>query len=186
MGRRVAVHGADDHLHLTADALCIFRSVAHDRHGTDALAIKTHVLGITLAKDQLKPRIHEQTHSRSILVQVPTGKTLVGAIEQRQQVLLLNNLEYGLPLLRLGVNSRGVVSASMKKHDAPVRCSLEVSAHTLKVKTTSFWIIVTVTHNWDASVGEDLFVVAPSRIRQKYCCVLVESCKELPGNTKSA
>ena len=97
----------------------------------------------------------------SILVNVATGKALVGHIEESKVVHLLGDLGEFLPLLSGRVDTRGVVSASVQEEDAALGGGLHIGNHAVKVEANGVLVVVAVLLNLEAGVGEDGLVVGP-------------------------
>eukprot|EP01050_Picozoa_sp_SAG11_P001406 SAG11_NODE_61_length_19011_cov_49.624048_5_plen_79_part_00 len=71
------------------------------------------------------------------LVEVAAGVALIGAVEERNCLPLLDDGSKCLPLLLRRVDTRGVMGTGMQQHDA-TRCHLrQVLAHALKVQALS-------------------------------------------------
>lgn len=101
------------------------------------------------------------TDSEGVLVGVATGKALVGHVEERKVILLLDDIRDLLPLLLAGVDTSRVVSTSVEEEGAAVRSSLHIGEKTLKVKTNGVLVVVAVLLDLKTGVVEDGLVVSP-------------------------
>lgn len=120
-----------------------------------------HVLGERLAEGNVVALLNEVTDSEGILVGVTAGKALVGHVEEGEVALLLDDIRDLLPLLLAGVNTSGVVGASVEEEDAAVGGSLDISNQTLKVEADGALVVVAVLLNLETGVVEDGLVVSP-------------------------
>lgn len=99
--------------------------------------------------------------SESILVSVTTGEALVSHVEEGKVSLSLDGLRDLLPLLLGGINTSGVVRASVEQEDAALGSGLDISDHALKVEADGLLVVVAVLLNLQTGVEEDSLVVRP-------------------------
>lgn len=145
-----------------------------------------HVLGEGLAQSDVVALLNEVADSKSILVGVTAGKTLVGHVEEGKVLLLLDDIRDLLPLLLGGINTSRVVGASVEKEDTALRGSLDVSNHTLEVETDGLLVVVAVLLDLKTGVVEDGFVVGPRRLRDVDLLLTREELgEESSSNTES-
>ena len=140
---------------------------------TDQLLVSTfrylysyHVLGETLAEGNVVALAHEMPGGKSILVSIAASEALVGHIEEGKVALLLHHIADLAPLLLGGVDTGGVVGASVEKDDAVLRGGLDVGNQTLEVETNGVLVVVAVLLNLQTGVLEDSVVVGPARVRE--------------------
>lgn len=109
------------------------------------------------------PLLYKVADGKGVLVNVATGESLVGHVEEGKVALLLGDLGELLPLLLRRVDTGGVVSAGVEKEDAALGGGLDISDHALKVEANGVLVVVAVLLDLEASVGEDGLVVGPGR-----------------------
>lgn len=123
--------------------------------------------------------LNKVADGKGILVNVATGKALVGHVEESKVVHLLGDLGKLLPLLGGRVNAGRVVSASVQEEDAALGGGLHVGNHALKVEANSILVVVAVLLDLEAGVGEDGLVVGPRGGRDENLLVTgVEALEE--------
>lgn len=132
--------------------------------GTSTLTIETKVLGETLSDEELEALLDEVIDSPSILSKVTRGKTLVSAVEEGEVVLLAHKGSNLLPLLLSGINTSGVVRASMENEDGALRSILESGLQAIEIEALGVFVEVGVCGNVEADILEDLVVVDPGRV----------------------
>jgi hypothetical protein len=146
-----------------------------------------HILGKALAQSNVVALLNKVARSKSILVGVTRGETLVGHVEESKVALLLDNIADLAPLLLAGVNTRWVVSASVQQDNAVLGGSLQVSNETVKVETDGVLVVVTVCTNLQTRVLEDRVVVGPAGSGQvELFCVRIEALEESTANSEGA
>ncbi|OAQ97853.1 hypothetical protein LLEC1_00024 [Akanthomyces lecanii] len=164
---RVRVDGANDDLELGVDALLLGGVLADNGKGTNTLTIETlrydvsesdessaanqipyHVLGEGLAQGNIVALLDKVADSKGVLVNVATGKSLIGHVEEGKVALLLGDLGELLPLLLRWVDTGGV-------EDAALGGGLDVGDHALKIEANGVLVVVAVLLDLEASVGED-------------------------------
>jgi hypothetical protein len=94
--------------------------------------------------------LDEVANGEGILVSVTTGEALVGHIEEGVVAVLLDNVTQSAPLVLGGVDTSGVVSASMEKDNAALGHVLDVLDHTLEIKTDGVLVVVSVLLDLEA------------------------------------
>lgn len=132
--------------------------------GTGTFTIETEVLGKRLSNEELETLLNEVVDSPSILSEVTRGKTLVSTVEEGEVVLLLDENGNLLPLLLGGINTSGVVRASVEHEDGALRSLLESRLQALKIEALGVLVEVGVCGNIETDVLEDLVVVDPGRV----------------------
>ena len=128
---------------------------------TGTLTIQTHDLGKGLGNDHLEALIDEKAQSEGISVKGTGSEALIGGIEERIELSAFANFSNLTPLCLSGVDTGGVVGASVEE-DAGTWCSsIQVSKHAVDIKSLGCLVEVSVLTDIDASAGEDLVMVAP-------------------------
>lgn len=94
--------------------------------------------------------LDEVADGESVLVSVTTGKALVGHVEEGVVAVLLDNVAQSAPLVLGGVDTSGVVRASVEKDNAALGHVLDVLNHTLKVETDGVLVVVAVLLDLEA------------------------------------
>jgi len=89
--------------------------------GTDTFTVQTSVLGETLADQQWDTPIDELPDCPSIVVQIATGETLIGAVKEGVVALLQNHICNLTPLFPSRIYTGWVVSAGVEQKDRAVR-----------------------------------------------------------------
>ena len=105
--------------------------------------------------------LYEVAERESILVGITAGETLVGHVEQREVTAVANGSLNVLPLLNSGVNTGGVVRASVQQENRVLRSILDIRNQSLNVKTDGLLVVVTVSLHIKVAVVEDRAVVRP-------------------------
>lgn len=113
----VGVHGADNDLDLGVDASLLLSRGSDEGEGTGTLTVETHVLGEGLGEGNQVTILDELAEGIGILVSGAGGETLVGHVEEGKVASLLDNLGKLVPLSLGGVDTGGVVSASVHQDD---------------------------------------------------------------------
>jgi hypothetical protein len=108
--------------------------------------------------------LDEVADGESILVRVSTGKALIGHVEEGVVTILLDDIAQSTPLLLGGVDTSGVVCASVKQDNAALGHLLNVLDHTLKVEPDGVLVVVTVFLDLETRVLEDGVVVCPAGV----------------------
>jgi hypothetical protein len=177
---RVGVQGAHEDFHLRVDALGFFGGGGHDGEGADALAVEAlegvlvwlgifkfrsvysyHVLGEGLSQAGLVALLNEVAERESVLVGVAGSEALVSHVEEGVVVARLDGVADLLPLLLGGVNTSGVVCASVEQDNAALGHGLDVGNHAVEVKADGVLVVVAVLLDLETAVGEDGLVVGP-------------------------
>lgn len=114
MHGRVRVHRTDQDLELGERALGFFLAAGDERESSGTFPIKPHVLGVALRQPDLMAVLDEKANGEGIAVNGTAGEALVSHVEEREEILLLDERRQFLPLLRRRVNARWVVCARMK------------------------------------------------------------------------
>lgn len=131
--------------------------------------------------------LDEVAESESVLVGVTTGETLVSHVEEWVVATLLYNVADGPPLLLSGVNTGGVVCASVQEDDAALGHLLDVLNHALKVEANGVLVVVSVLLHLQSRVLEHGIVVSPAGGGDvDGLCARVESLEEGTAYSQSA
>jgi len=125
IGRRIRVHGADDDLELAVDASLLFGIGSYKGEGTNALAVKSHVLSERLGDGYLVSLGHKVAHGKGITTGRARGEALVGHVEEGEELLLLNDVGDFNPLGLGRVDTCGVVCAGMEENNSALRSRLQ-------------------------------------------------------------
>jgi DNA-binding IclR family transcriptional regulator len=115
-GRRRVV-GSNQKFNLRHHAASVFFVVAHDMEGTSTLTIESHNLSERLSDDHLEALVEEVSETVSICIEESGSEALVGSVEEGEKLLLLTDIGDLSPLFLSGVNSSGVMGASVEEHN---------------------------------------------------------------------
>ncbi len=102
-------------LDLGEDSLAGVFATGHEVQGADSLSVQTHVLGEGLGDYHLEPLLQEVPDRPGVFLEVSSGESLVGGVEEGNEVVLLHDVGNLFPLLLSWVDSSGVVSAGVKQ-----------------------------------------------------------------------
>lgn len=80
-------------------------------------AYLTHVFGVALGQCELMTLLGEQAHGEGVLVDVTAGESLVGKIEEWEQVTLLDQCRQLSPLLWFWINTGWIVGTGVQQDD---------------------------------------------------------------------
>jgi len=105
--------------------------------------------------------LDEVAKSKGILVSVTTGESLVCHVEEGVVATLLHSVTDGPPLLLGGINTSGVVCASVQQDDAVLGHLLDVLNHALEVEANGVLVVISVLLHLQAGIVEDCIVVGP-------------------------
>lgn len=133
--------------------------------GTNSFTVETHILSQRLSDQHLEAFFKEDVDRLSISAEVTSGETLVGAIEEWEQLLSLYELSKDSPLFGSGVNTSWVVSADVEKDDRAWLGGFEGLAHAIEVKHLSFGVKVRVFLVGKASFFDNGEMVSPGGVR---------------------
>lgn len=156
---------------------------------SDTLVVESKVLGERLGNAELESLLYEVTNSPGILVKRSRGESLVGTVEEGEELLLSHDVGDLLPLLVGGIDTGGVVSASVENKNAALVGITESIGEALKVETASSGVVVRVVGSGKSDVFEDLHVVSPSRVGEVNLLVLgpgVEFREELGSGVQGS
>mmetsp|Transcript_51938 Transcript_51938/g.110352 ORF Transcript_51938/g.110352 Transcript_51938/m.110352 type:complete len:276 (-) Transcript_51938:408-1235(-) len=157
----IGVTRPDVHLELAEHPLRLLGAVCHDRQRPNPLTIQSEVFGEALDEGDPVPVLDEHSDGGGVLPGVARRKSLVGAIEEDEEVIFLDDIADFLPLVQGGIHASGVVSASMKKDAATLGHCTDIIDQVRKVQTASFVVIVSVLPDLQPSVSEDGNMVSP-------------------------
>lgn len=116
-------------------------------HGTTSLTVETHNFSERLGNTHLETSRKEVSEALTILIEVASDETLISSIEEWIKAVGLANVGDSLPLLHSGINTGGVVSASMKENDGSRSSVLEILNHTIEVETLGLFVEISVRSN---------------------------------------
>jgi hypothetical protein len=85
--------------------------------GTNTLPVETKVLCHALGNYHLKPKLSKVSNGKGIVIQVPSGETLVRCIKERKQATSTHNLRDLSPLVLGQIDTCWVVRAGMQHKD---------------------------------------------------------------------
>lgn len=189
MHRRGGVHCARDALQLRQHRLRGCRVGQEDVEGADALRVQPHVLGVALRHEHLEAAGGEEAHRGGVHLEVAAGEPLVRDVEKGHQAAGRAHVRDRPPLRRARVDARGVVRAPVEDHNraggrgtqvrnhacaaTDMRVSHAVTQragrpqrrHTLEVQPRGGGVEVAVRFPLNFFVAENVFVVAPRRVR---------------------
>lgn len=121
MNGGIGVQATDYDLQLGNDAASLLFVGAHGGEGASTLAIQTHILGETLRQAEVMAIGLEGTYGLGIAVDVASGETLVGHVDEGIQVALLHQRRDLAPLLQSGIHAGRIVGAGVQEDDALLR-----------------------------------------------------------------
>ena len=123
----------------------------------------------------------------SIFLGVATCKSLIGHVEERVMLLLLDDVADLPPLLLRRVNTSRIVCAGVQKNDAALRGGLEIFHHTIKVQTDGILVVVSILDDLQTRVLEDSVMICPARCWYvDFLARRVVTRQELAANPKGA
>ena len=126
-----------------------------------ALTVEPHGFGERLGYDHLEAFLDEVADSVSVFLETAGGETLIGHVEEGEEIVLLHHLRDLVPLLRRRVNTRGVVSARVQQYDGAWLGVCEIADHSVEVESLGLRVIVSVVADLEARGLEDGRVVRP-------------------------
>lgn len=112
--RRVGVHGPNNDFQLAVNTSLLLGVQCGQGESANTLSIKTHVFSEGLSKCDLMALRNKVPRSESILGGRTRSKPLVRHVKEGEQLLLLQNIGNLCPLPFSGVDTSGVVGASME------------------------------------------------------------------------
>jgi hypothetical protein len=115
---RVGVHWSDDDLQLTFDTSLLLGIGGDEGESTNTFTVETHVLREGLGQSDLVTLLNEMTDGERVVGGVSRGETLVRHVEEREKLLLLDDVRDFPPLGRGGVDASGIVGAGMQENDS--------------------------------------------------------------------
>lgn len=163
-GRRVVRSNND--LDLTVDLISGGLITADNVHSSSSLTVESHGLSEALSNDHLEALLQEVSHAVSVLFEITGGESLVGYVEVGEQIVFLHGLGDSVPLLRGGINTSGVVSASVQEDDGAWLGVGEIGEHAVKVQSLGLGVVVSIFSNFESSSLEYLSMVGPGRLAE--------------------
>ena len=122
----VGVHGSDEDLQLTLDASLLFWIRGDEGESTDTFAVETHILREGLGQSDLVTLLDEVADGERVVCGVSGGETLIRHVEEREELLLLDEVRDFLPLGRSGIYTSGVVGTGVQEDDSTLGSVLRV------------------------------------------------------------
>lgn len=151
---------------------------------TYSFSVESEVLGIRLSDYNLDILFHKQSDTLDIFLQISTGITLVGRIEERKETSLLEQDSQLSPLLQIEIYSSRVMSTGMQKHNT-TRVSLrQTIEHPLEVQSSSTGFVVRISQHIQTSFFDDGIMVAPGRVGDIHITRTMFT-QELEGHSQS-
>ena len=80
------------------------------------VSVHSHIFSIALLDEHGETSICEMSDGPDIFLEVGAGQSLVGGVEEGNQLLFLHSVRDDLPLLGGGVGCSGVVGADLEKN----------------------------------------------------------------------
>lgn len=149
--------------------------------GTYALSVEPEVLGEALRNAHLHAGllVEEVAHRPGVLLERPRCETLVGRVEEGEDLFALAEVGNGLPLLLVGIKAGGVMCAGVEEDDiALLRLGLQGRHHTVEVKGAGRGVVVRVGLAGDACEFPDGHVVGPGWVGEPDLSGLHVGCQE--------
>src|SRR3990167_2196482 len=155
---------ARDKRQLAAHVLQLRRSFGADDQRAGALAVQAEILRAGTGDQQLGQLGGKQAHGKGVLLQA-IAKTLVGEVDQRQQLAGFYHLQHALPVTRGEVEAGGVVAAGVQQHHIAFGHVGEGGDHRLDIQLV---VRADIGVMADAQAGgsKDALVDRPGRIAQ--------------------
>jgi len=122
---RVRVHGTDDNLELTVNTGLFFGIGSYEGEGANTLAVQAHVLSERLGEGDLVSLGHKVAHGKGITAGRAGGETLVGHVEEGEELLLLDNVGNFNPLGLSRIDTCWVVCTGMEEDNGTLRSRLQ-------------------------------------------------------------
>ena len=116
-----------------------------------------------------------------ILIQIPTGETLIRAIEESEMTFLCHNVGDCAPLVPCRIHSCGVMGASVEDHDRPVWCGTKPREEATEVQSVRNGVIVRVGLQPEPHSLENRMVVGYGAPQERKTQVDGEDTFEISG-----
>ena len=140
---------------------------AHDGQGPDPFAVESKVFRVTLRSKDLQPAVIDKVpHGPRIFFEIAGGVALVSRVKNHDGFALLARLCDETPLILRGVDAGGVLRASVKEDDRPVRQAAQRGQRALDGEAARRCIEVRVVGDLQAGSGENVWMDRPRRRRQ--------------------
>ena len=123
---RVGVHGSDEDLQLTLDASLLLWIRGDEGERTDTFAVETHILREGLGQSDLVTLLDEVTDGERVVCGVSGGETLIGHVEEGEELLFLDEVRNFLPLSRGGIHTSGVVGTGVQEDNSTLGSVLRI------------------------------------------------------------
>jgi len=105
--------------------------------------------------------LREESKRKGISFKVSTCEALVGAVECREVVLSLDNVQDLLPLGIIWITTCWIMSANMENDNGLVICFIEVLKHSVQVEALALSIIIPVSLYFKSSLFSNIFMCWP-------------------------
>ena len=115
---RVGIHWSDEDLQLTLDASLLLWICGYEGESTDTFAVETHILRKGLGQSDLVTLLDKVANGERVVGGVSRGETLIRHVEEREELLFLDEVRDLPPLGRGGVYTSGVVGAGMQEDNS--------------------------------------------------------------------
>ncbi|KAH3670924.1 hypothetical protein OGAPHI_000635 [Ogataea philodendri] len=166
------VQWSNNLLELGLDSHSLFWTRSDQRQRTNSLSVKTHVLGKRLRKNKVgqlsvSNGLVELEQNAQVLNWRTRAKSLVGHVQEWQQLLLRDHVQNLVPLLQLWINTGRVVATSVEKNNGTWLGSGQVGEHSLLVQCVSLEIVIFVFFSGETGFFQNCDVVSPSWVWHK-------------------
>jgi len=128
---------------------------------TGSFTIKSHNFSKWLSNDHFDSLVEEISKSFSIFIEVSWDESLIGSVEEWEQVVSLDHFINSFPLVESWVNTSWVVGASVEKNSWSWSSVLKVFNQTFKIKTLSLFVEISISSNIHTGSCEHGFMVTP-------------------------
>ena len=94
-----------------------------------------------------------------VLVQIPTGETLIRTVEEGEMAFLYHNVSDCTPLVSCRIHSCGVMGASVEDHNRPIGGAVERREEATKVQSVCNGVVIRVCFHSEPHSTEYRMVV---------------------------
>src|SRR5471030_140914 len=148
---------------LAEHATCGFAVFTHHRKTTDALTVQRENLRERVADKAGHARRRHRANGVSIVINACT-KTLIGNVEERNQITLFGDVNHLIPLGWRQVRTCRVMTTRVQQHDALCRKSFQVVEHAGEIHAKTFGVEIRISVNLKTGTAKNGHVVFPGRI----------------------
>ena len=163
MKRRRWVISTNDHLDLTQTFACSLFISSNDMKTTDSLTIETHVFSIALRNEHWFEFLCKVSDGFNILEDIPTCKSLVCWIEERNEFLSLHDFSYLLPIWGGRVDTSRIMSTCVKQNNVVFLGVLKKRDQIIDSYFLGLGIVVRILLNLEIWSLNDVLMVGPGR-----------------------